>query len=104
MSWNAICDVCGFKFKNYQLRKRWDGLMVCSADWEPRHPLDFYKPRAPRAPIPWARPEPQDGQIQIGWPSPVNGTNGFLLEEYIPGDQTGFLMLEDSYYLINEEA
>ena len=25
---NAICDICGFKYKHYQLKKRWDGFMV----------------------------------------------------------------------------
>ena len=24
MSWNAICDSCGFKFKSHELRRRWD--------------------------------------------------------------------------------
>lgn len=32
--WNAICDVCGQKYKASQLMKRWDGLMVCKEDWE----------------------------------------------------------------------
>lgn len=39
--WNAICDVCGWKYKASQLRKRWDGLWVCNKDWEIRQPLDF---------------------------------------------------------------
>lgn len=45
--YNAVCDQCGFKFKFSQLKERWDGMMVCHADWEPRHPRDF--PRPPRA-------------------------------------------------------
>lgn len=45
---NSICDCCGFKFKLSQLRKRWDGAMVCSADWEPRHPQDSIKARPER--------------------------------------------------------
>lgn len=40
---NAICDVCGFKFKGSELRKRWDNLMVCGADYETRHPQDFVR-------------------------------------------------------------
>jgi len=24
-------------------RKRWDGLLVCEADWEPQHPQDFVR-------------------------------------------------------------
>lgn|SRR5574343_715760 len=41
--YNVICDVCGFKLKRSQTRKRWDGLLVCDADWEPQHPQDFVK-------------------------------------------------------------
>lgn len=34
--------------------------MVCDADWEPRHEMDFLRsPPGPRA-IPWARPENPD--------------------------------------------
>jgi hypothetical protein len=53
---NAICDVCGFKHKLSQLRKRWDGAMVCRADWEPRHPQDFVKARPERNHVKDARP------------------------------------------------
>lgn len=45
---NCICDVCGFKYKRSQLKKRWDGAIVCSEDWEPRHPQDLIKPQAER--------------------------------------------------------
>jgi hypothetical protein len=53
---NGICDCCGFKFKQSQLRKRWDGAMVCKADWEPRHPQDFVKARPERNNVKNARP------------------------------------------------
>lgn len=42
--YNAICDVCGFKFKGSQLKKRWDGMRVCEEDWEMRHPMDLFNP------------------------------------------------------------
>jgi hypothetical protein len=53
---NSICDCCGFKFKSSQLRKRWDGAMVCKADYEPRHPQDFVKARSERNNVKDARP------------------------------------------------
>lgn len=53
---NAICDVCGFKHKQSQLRKRWDGAMVCSKDFEVRHPQDFMKGRPERNNVKDARP------------------------------------------------
>jgi hypothetical protein len=59
-SYNAICDVCGFKFKNTELRKRWDGFMVCKDDYETRHILDFYSPKNDSHTLPWTRPDNQD--------------------------------------------
>lgn len=54
---NAICDVCGFKYKHFELQPRWDGMMVCRKDWEPRHPLDFFRVRRTEKPPAWVRPE-----------------------------------------------
>lgn len=62
-AWNAICDRCGYKHKNHQLRKEWTGLMVCSKCFEARHPQDLLKPPHESAPIPWMRPEPVDTYI-----------------------------------------
>lgn len=59
-SWNAICDVCAQKYKSSEMKKRWDGLMVCPNDWEPRHPQDFLRAVPDRQAIPWARPETPD--------------------------------------------
>lgn len=56
-SWNVTCDVCGFRFKADKLRKRWDGLMTCSKDWEPRHPQDFLRGVPDKQSVPWSRPE-----------------------------------------------
>ena len=55
--WNGICDVCGFKFKASELKLRWDGLRVCSGDWERRHPQDLIRPIPDQMPIPWTRPD-----------------------------------------------
>jgi hypothetical protein len=54
-TWNAYCDVCGFKFKADELQDRWDGYKVCQQDWEPRHPRDFQGPTAPERSVPWTR-------------------------------------------------
>lgn len=55
-SWNAVCDVCGFEYKANELRKRWDGLMVCKDDWEVRHPLDFYRTKDDTHKLPFIKP------------------------------------------------
>ena len=58
--WNAICDVCGKKVKSHHLKKRWDGLLVCREDWEPRHPQEFVRAKADKQVPSWTRPEPSD--------------------------------------------
>lgn len=59
-SWNFICEVCGRKFKATQMKKRWDGAIVCREDWEPRHPQDFVKGVKDNPSVPLSRPEPSD--------------------------------------------
>lgn len=53
--WNVICDVCGFKFKSGQIRKRWDNLMVCSRDWEMDHPQKYIRVRETGQAVPFIR-------------------------------------------------
>ncbi len=55
--WNVICDVCGFKFKSGQIRKRWDGLMVCSKDYETDHPQKYLRVRETGLAVPYVREE-----------------------------------------------
>lgn len=52
-----ICAECGFKYRASQTKKRWDGLIVCDADWEERHPQDFVKGVIDRQNVPDPRPE-----------------------------------------------
>jgi hypothetical protein len=59
-SWNVICGRCGFKFKSYELRKEWTGLMVCSCCYETRHPQDLIQVRPETAIPTYTRPEPTD--------------------------------------------
>jgi hypothetical protein len=63
--WATICDVCGRKFRNQDLRQRWDGLKTCSDDWEPRQPQDFVRGVADyQAPV-WTRPESSDKFVRV---------------------------------------
>ncbi len=59
-SFNAICDVCGFKFKSNEIQKRWDGLMVCSKDFEHDHPQKYLRVHERSQGLPWSRPRPED--------------------------------------------
>ena len=36
-----LCDRCGRKIRASVSKKTWDGLVVCAADWEPRHPQEL---------------------------------------------------------------
>ena len=58
--WKADCDVCGRTYKASSLRKRWDGLMVCRDDYEPRQPQDFVRGTVDTQVPAWTRPEPAD--------------------------------------------
>lgn len=58
--WNAICDRCGFKFKSGELKKDWQGLMVCNEDFELRNPQDFLRIQPERVVPDWVRPRPPD--------------------------------------------
>lgn len=62
----AACDVCGFDYKQSQLRKRWDGAMVCDKDWEARHPLDSLVARSERQLVIDARPAPAYRFLEVG--------------------------------------
>jgi len=55
--WNMICDRCGRKFKNVDIREEWNGLMVCRSCWEPRHPQDFLKGVKDDQSVPYTRPD-----------------------------------------------
>lgn len=55
--WNAVCDQCGFRYKANELRKRWDGMMVCSHCYEIRHPQDFLKIYPENNKLSFTRPE-----------------------------------------------
>ena len=58
--YNVICDRCGFKFKSGELKKDWQGLMVCAKDFETRHPQDLIKIRQEKAIPEWVRPRPEE--------------------------------------------
>lgn len=44
----VLCEVCGFKKRRSECRKRWDGAIVCQEDFETKHPLDAPPPPRPK--------------------------------------------------------
>lgn len=78
-NWNALCDVCGFKKKSSELRKRWDGMMVCADDWEPRHPQDFLRAvKETSNKLPWTRPDHDGTDVSPDYP-------GYIVDSYTTG-------------------
>ena len=65
--WNFYCDVCGRKLKSGEGRKRWDGYMVCSDDYETRHPQDFLRTKPDRQSVPWSRPKNPDQFVVMNY-------------------------------------
>ncbi len=65
--WNVICDVCGWEFKSSEVKKRWDGLVVCDADWETDHPQKYIQVRSDPQPVPaeFIRSEPEDEFVVV---------------------------------------
>ena len=74
---NGICDRCGFKFKMSELREDGYGFLVCTEDWEPRHPRDItHIPRVEKAPG-RTSPEPAESTTSVSYatsPSVPTGT------------------------------
>ena len=55
-----ICDECGRKMRSSQTKLRWDGAIVCPADWEPRHPQELlHAAPTDKQSVKWARPRPE---------------------------------------------
>lgn len=62
--YNAICDVCGRKFKFSRLRQKWDNTWACEQDWEPRQPQDYLRGIPDNMSVPLSRPDPPPLFIQ----------------------------------------
>ncbi len=44
----VVCQVCGMDIYASDIKKRWDGILVCPEDYETRHPQDFVRARKDR--------------------------------------------------------
>jgi hypothetical protein len=75
--WNAICDMCGKKFKASMLKKRWDGAMVCEMDFETRHPQDFVRGVTDIQTPPWSRSPGPDTFLPLCNPNTITAYPGF---------------------------
>jgi len=63
--WYVVCDVCGFRYHASELRKRWDGLMVCDKDYEIKHPQLNIVVHPEKIVPDYVRVEPDDTFINV---------------------------------------
>lgn len=67
MSYNVLCDRCGFKHKDHELQEDWQHFMVCQPCFETRHPQDMIRAIPDQKPLPYVRPDNNgiDGGIAL---------------------------------------
>ncbi len=76
--WYAFCDVCGRRFFGSTLLVRWDNVIVCSDDFEDRHPQDFVKSYKDTRTPPLIRPDQTKGEPAAFDPEePTTGDPGW---------------------------
>lgn len=63
--YKVVCDRCGFNYKAEELRKTWEGLYCCTRCWEPRHGSDLFRPPKDPSPLPWTRPDDNEGTYTV---------------------------------------
>lgn len=72
--WLVSCDECGWTYYNDQMRKRWDGALVCEKDWEPRHPQDYVHAKSDGRPPTDTRPDNAVLTVNNTYPGTVGQT------------------------------
>lgn len=83
-SYYQICDVCGHKYHMEEMRKRWDGMIVCKDDFESRHPMDFLRVREDKQSVSNARPRPSDSFIVVTYYFQyVENQNDYIATDYV---------------------
>lgn len=77
--WKVICDVCGWEFYSDEVKKRWDGLLVCEKDFEHDHPQKYLRVNSDPKPLPadWIRVEPEDTFVSVCTVIGTQGVAGF---------------------------
>ena len=72
--WLIQCDVCSKKIKASEAKHRWDGFIVCSDDYENRHPQDFIRAKMDKISVPFSRPRSTDVFIDVPYIVPLGCT------------------------------
>lgn len=80
---NMICDKCGQKFKQSEMREQWDGTWACSYDWERRQPQDKLKAFPDFQSIEDPRPEATSEITYWDGSSEVTGQNSPSTDDFL---------------------
>lgn len=59
-NWLCECQICGRVFKGSEIRRRWDGMLVCDQDYEEKHPQLSVRGQADIVSVPFSSPEGPD--------------------------------------------
>ena len=77
--WLIHCDSCQKKIYYSQALKRWDGFLVCRADWEEDNPQDrpyILKPESGSVPDTRKQPEiTTQESTPVNWETEIGGTD-----------------------------
>ncbi len=99
--YNARCDQCYEKYKASELRRQWDGIMVCYRCLDPRHPQDLIRPPRPEQPPAWTRPSPPPIFI-----SGATNPSGYLINQSLINSTLigGAPFFQDVIYRIRSDS
>ncbi len=91
---NAICSVCGSKYKFSELTRHWQGMYRCRNCWEPRHPQDFVTTlRGDEMQVPQVQKDTDVDILAPAFPAsgtPVTNTYAFSIIAFWYPDSTDF--------------
>lgn len=65
--WWVSCDICSKQTRASEIKKRWDGFLVCPDDFEHRHPQDLIRVRQDRISVPFSRPDPEEIYVAVSY-------------------------------------
>jgi hypothetical protein len=73
-NWKVTCQVCGFQYPSGEIKKRWDGLLVCAKDHEPRHPQTLIRVPRESDPPPFTTGKEVDTYLLV---CDIGGSSGY---------------------------
>ena len=102
--YNVICPVCGWKYKASEMLRRWDGLMVCKTDWEPRHPMDFFRTIPDQHSLPFVMPDFEDVPSSESGNALFSGNPTQRCVAYKRGSGLDFIPRSIEFWMRNDTA